>query len=76
MEKQRRSRGVHRGDEVVVDRRSVDATRRTGVVLDVLNDSGPEHYRVRWEDGHESIFYPGGGASIVPRRSARRKETS
>ena len=75
MEKKRRS-PVHPGDEVVVDRRSVDATQRTGVVLAVLSDSGPEHYRVRWEDGHESVFYPGGGASIVRRRGTRRKETS
>lgn len=38
--------------------------KRTGEILEVLGESAHEHYRVRWDDGHESIFYPSGDATI------------
>jgi hypothetical protein len=44
---------------------------RTGEILEVLGESGHEHYRVRWDDGHESIFYPGGDATIRQAKTAR-----
>jgi hypothetical protein len=34
--------------------------------MEVLGEPGHEHYRVRWEDGHESVFYPSSDASITP----------
>ena len=39
---------------------------RRGLILEVLGAAGHEHYRVRWTDEHESIYYPADGAVIVP----------
>ncbi len=38
-------------------------------VGDQIGVGDEEHYRVRWEDGHESLFYPGGDARILQQRS-------
>jgi hypothetical protein len=53
---------------------------RRGEVLEVLGRPGHEHYRVRWEDGRESLHFPAQGTTIVhrgravrPSRSARRR---
>jgi Domain of unknown function (DUF1918) len=43
---------------------------RRGQITEVLGASGREHYRVRWDEQHESIFYPAAGVVIVHR--ARR----
>jgi len=42
------------------------------VILEVLGDPGREHFRVRWEDGHEAIFFPGEDA-VVRRPKARTR---
>ena len=44
---------------------------RTGEILEVLGELAQEHYRVRWDDGHESIFYPSGDATIRRAKTAR-----
>jgi hypothetical protein len=31
---------------------------RRGEILEMLGAPGHVHYRVRWEDHHESIFFP------------------
>jgi hypothetical protein len=56
---------VQAGDHVVVEARKVGEHRRTGEVLEVLQTPGSEHYRVQWDDGHESIFYPSSDARIT-----------
>lgn len=53
-----------RGDVVVVSGHHVGEPERTGEILEVLGDPSHERYRVRWDDGHESIFYPGSDAHI------------
>lgn len=47
---------------------------RTGQVLEVLGEAGHEHFRVRWEDGRESIFYPSNDAVVRPARPAARRK--
>ena len=37
---------------------------RTAEILEVLGEPGHEHYRVRWEDDRETIYYPGDDATI------------
>jgi RimK family alpha-L-glutamate ligase len=59
------------GDEIVITGHSVGDTSRTAEILEVLGEPGRERYRVRWEDGHESIFFPAEDA--VVRRPRRRK---
>ncbi|HWQ24989.1 MAG TPA: RimK family alpha-L-glutamate ligase [Gaiellaceae bacterium] len=60
------------GDEIVIAGHSIGDAPRTAVILEVLGEPGHERFRVRWEDGHESIFFPGDDAVIRrPRRRAK-----
>jgi hypothetical protein len=52
------------GDRIVVESRKVGDARRSGAVVEVLTGPGSAHYRVRWDDGHESIFYPSSDATV------------
>jgi len=67
-----RSKPARPGDVVVVTGHRVGDTQQLGEILEVLGDERP-HYRVRWEDGHESMFFPGSDATVEPRRRARSK---
>jgi RimK family alpha-L-glutamate ligase len=58
------------GDEIVITGHSVGDSARTAVILDVLGEPGHERFHVRWEDGHESIYFPADDAVI--RRPQRR----
>lgn len=55
------------GDVVVVHGHSTGDPGRTGVILEVLGcASAHEHYRVRWDEEHESLFWPGSDATVRP----------
>ena len=53
------------GDLIEIGGQHLGESRRTGEILEVLGLPGHEHYRVRWEDGRETLFYPSGHASVV-----------
>ena len=53
------------GDEIIVDAPHQGDLPRKGEVLEVRDTGGVEHYRVRWDDGHEGLFYPGSDAHSV-----------
>ena len=55
------------GDLVVVDGHRVGEAGRTGEILEVLGEAGNVHFRVLWEDGHESVLYPSSDVIIRPR---------
>ena len=38
---------------------------RTGEILEVLGEPGHEHFKVLWEDEHESVFFPSDDAVIL-----------
>lgn len=40
---------------------------RRGQILEVLGAPGHPHFRVRWDEEHESIFYPADGVVVLPR---------
>jgi hypothetical protein len=63
------------GDEILIAGHSVGSATRTAVILEVLGDPGRERFRVRWEDDHESIFFPGEDA-VLRRPVKRRAKTS
>jgi len=44
---------------------------RRGEIVELLGQAGHEHYRVRWDEQHESIVYPADGIVITPRRAHR-----
>lgn len=54
------------GDVVVIEGHKVGEGRRSGEILEVLGEPGREHYRVRWADDRETIFYPSNDAVIHP----------
>jgi hypothetical protein len=63
------------GDVVVIAGHHVGEHERLGEILEVLGEADHTHYRVRWDDGSESVFYPGSDATIHPahkRGPARR----
>jgi hypothetical protein len=53
------------GDDIVVESATLDSRRRHGRVVEVIGEGEGEHYRVRWQDGHESIYFPGADAHVV-----------
>jgi Ala-tRNA(Pro) deacylase len=63
---------VTRGCLVTVSGRRVGAPGRSGEILEVLGPPDHPHFNVRWEDGHESIFYPGETTTITPPSSGAR----
>ena len=63
-------RPVEPGDAVKTSGRHVGDAGRTGEIVSVLGEEDHLHYLVRWEDGHESILYPGEGITIQQDESA------
>jgi hypothetical protein len=61
------------GDLIVIEGHKVGEGRRIGEILEVIGDPGHEHYRVRWDDDHESVFYPSSDAIIQHAEHPRRK---
>lgn len=49
---------------IEVSGRRIGEMSRKGEILEILGLPGHPHYRVRWEDGHESIFYPGSDTHV------------
>jgi hypothetical protein len=59
------------GYRVVVEGPKVGQARREGEIIEVMKSPQPEHYRVRWSDGHETIFFPSSDARVEPTRHTR-----
>ena len=49
------------GDVIVTGGHHVGGARIMGEILEVRGEPENERYRIRWEDGHESIFHPADG---------------
>jgi hypothetical protein len=60
------------GDQIVIDTTTLDALRRHGEVIEVIGQGEREHYRIRWQDGHESVYFPGPDARVVSAAWAAR----
>jgi hypothetical protein len=59
---------------MIVEGHRIGEARRIGEILEVLGQPGHEHYRVRWDDDHESVFYPSSDSTIqrpTPRKKRR-----
>jgi len=63
------------GTTVVVHAQSTTRGPRPGVIEEVLRGDPAPRYRVRWEDGRESIYCPAGGNMQVQLRRRRAKQT-
>ena len=61
-------------DVITVTGRRVGDAPRTGEIVEVLGGPERPHYRVHWDDGHESVFYPGAGTHIRHGVESRRHD--
>ncbi|MBM3684908.1 MAG: DUF1918 domain-containing protein [Actinobacteria bacterium] len=59
------------GDEIVVDLMEMGRSPRRGEVLEVIGEGDLAHYRVRWDDGHESTFFPSTSTHVVHTKRQR-----
>ncbi len=57
---------AHEGDRITVESNRVGGGTRTGEVVEVIKGSvGATHYRVRWDDGRETTFFPSSDAHLA-----------
>lgn len=63
------------GDRVVVESERVGQAAREGEILEVLGTASEVHYRVRWQDGHESYFFPSAGSVTIIHRRPKQGRT-
>jgi hypothetical protein len=63
---------VRPGDRLVVPGASVDAPACSAEIIEVLGHGGPP-FRVRWEDGGESLVHPSSDVTIEHVSRRRRK---
>lgn len=61
------------GDFVEIVGHRVGDAPRNGEILEVLGAPEHSHFRVRWEDGHVSLLFP--GADVVVKPQGRRRIT-
>jgi hypothetical protein len=61
------------GDRIIVEGSKVGQGRRDGEIVEVIDAPGPRHYRVRWSDGHERIFFPSSDARVVAEKPQPKK---
>ncbi|MBI4258935.1 MAG: DUF1918 domain-containing protein [Actinobacteria bacterium] len=62
------------GDRIVVESEQVGTPTREGEILEVTEGDLGVRYRVRWSDGHVSVFRPSAGSAIiVPTEKAARR---
>lgn len=61
------------GEHIKVEAESTERPPRTGVVEEIVSEEPAARYRIRWDDGHESIYAPAAGAMgrMEPRESAQ-----
>jgi hypothetical protein len=61
------------GDRVVLESERTGQAAREGEILEVLGAGEGVHYRVRWKDGHESIFFLSGGSITIIRKAKKAR---
>ena len=55
------TRGIHGGPS------------RRGQITEILGKPGHEHFRVRWDEHHESIVFPADGVSVIHAKRSRSR---
>ena len=53
------------GDTIHVESQTVGRAPRCGRILETIGVAGDAHYLVRWNDGQESLYYPGPDGHVV-----------
>jgi uncharacterized protein DUF1918 len=52
------------GGRIRTPSEKVGQPERRGEIIEVLGDEASPMFKVRWEDGHETVFVPGPDASV------------
>lgn len=52
------------GDRIIIKGHHLGDSDRDCEVLEVRGPDGTPPYRVRWENGHEALFFPGSDAAV------------
>jgi hypothetical protein len=60
------------GDHVMVEAASTERPAREGTIEEVVRNDPSPRYRIRWDDGHESIYTPAAGA-LRPAEASRAR---
>ncbi|HEX2681286.1 MAG TPA: DUF1918 domain-containing protein [Candidatus Dormibacteraeota bacterium] len=50
------------GDRIIVESERTGRSAREGDIIEVLGAGDGMHFRVRWDDGHKTILFPGAGS--------------
>jgi uncharacterized protein DUF1918 len=64
------------GKHVEAESESMDRRPRSGVIEEVLRGDPSPRYRIRWDDGHESIYTPASGALRAQPRPKRPQQAA
>jgi hypothetical protein len=72
MDRTNTARPARPGDTVTLHPHHLGEPERLGEIVEVSGEAGHEHFRVRWQDEHESVIYPGSDAIVHP--SGREEE--
>jgi Domain of unknown function (DUF1918) len=64
------------GKRVVAESESTGRRPRSGVVEEVLKGDPSPRYRIRWDDGHESIYTPASGALRAEQRPKKQRQAA
>ena len=59
------------GDQVEVETESTERPARRGIIEEVVHGPPSSRYRIKWDDGHESIYTPSAGALSLTERAKR-----
>ncbi|MEX1079776.1 MAG: DUF1918 domain-containing protein [Homoserinimonas sp.] len=54
------------GDRIIIRGRTVETPDRHGEVVEVRGEDGGAPYLIRFDDGHESVVFPGGDVVLEP----------
>lgn len=57
-------RNAHVGDWIEVNTVGGGSSRR-GQITEILGADGHQHYRVRWDEEHESLHFPAQGTRVL-----------
>jgi len=64
------------GDRITVLGKTVGSHDRHGEIIEVRGPDGAPPYQVRFDDGHESVLFPGGDFVVDRHAGDRTKESS
>ena len=52
------------GERIIIRGRTVGSSDRHGEIIEVRGADGAPPYLVRFDDGHETVVYPGGDFAV------------